>query len=81
MDRLEAINIIESMYPPDSDNKKTAKIGKHLLEQAKLECFPWRNEADNILIRFAELSREYLFESFSKNQLEPELFEILYQKI
>ena len=57
MDREEAINHIESLYPPDDDYSRTAEIGNELLEQARSEVTQdWRKESDAVLIRFAELS-------------------------
>lgn len=53
--KLEAIYIISILYPADSASPETAEIGKQLLEQAKRETSTWRNEPENVLIRYAEL--------------------------
>jgi hypothetical protein len=58
MTRNEAIRAIDSLYPADAVHPVTAKIGRELLEQAKREVNGWRNEPDDVLIRYAELCIE-----------------------
>lgn len=59
MTRNEAINTINSLYPADSEYIKTAEIGQMLLLQAKNEINGWKNESDEVLIRYAELCISY----------------------
>jgi len=53
--RTKAIETIELLYPADSQFPDTARIGRKLLEQAKQEVETWRNESDDVLLRYAEL--------------------------
>lgn len=55
MDRQQAIDTIEGLYPTDSQYSETTTIGKRLLQQAKGELNNWRNEPTEVLIRYAEL--------------------------
>lgn len=55
--RQQAINTIEYLYPADSQFPSTAKDGRKLLEQARGKT-NWRNEPDEVLIRYAELCQE-----------------------
>jgi hypothetical protein len=55
MTRQEAISHIESLYPPDSEFYRTAQIGQELLERAKNDVSAWKQEPDDVLIRFAKL--------------------------
>jgi len=55
MDRERAIQIINTLYPPDSKFPECAEIGNRLLAQAKYDCASWRNEPIDVLVRFAEL--------------------------
>lgn len=59
MDRQEAIQHIEALYPADSGYEDTAEIGQRLLRQAKRESnIGWQDEPDAVLIRYAELCIE-----------------------
>jgi hypothetical protein len=58
MDKKEAINIIEALYPADSQYKDSRETGKALLQQAKEELNNWRNEPPEVLIRYAELCQQ-----------------------
>lgn len=61
MTRDEAIEIIEALYPTDSDEPETNKVGEDLLEEARrLVGSPrtWRDETTAVLIKYAELCRE-----------------------
>jgi hypothetical protein len=58
MTRQEAISYIESLFPPDSSYDSTAKKGRELLERAKRDISSWKNESDEVLIRFAQLCME-----------------------
>lgn len=58
MDRKEAIEIIEGLYPVDSQFLKTNFVGERLLAQAKRECEDWRNLPDAILFRYADLCQQ-----------------------
>ncbi|RLC84515.1 MAG: hypothetical protein DRJ03_14045 [Chloroflexi bacterium] len=59
MDIDEAIRHIEALYPADAD-EKTGEIGRALLEQAQMESnHSWRDEADPVLIRYAQLCLLY----------------------
>lgn len=58
MDRKRAIEVIECLYPADSDNPHSAKTGKGLLLQAKDEVNNWRNEPTPVLIRYSQLCIE-----------------------
>lgn len=58
MDRKEAISIIESLYPADSQYPDSREIGKRLLEQAESEINGWRNKSTEVLIRYAELCQQ-----------------------
>ena len=53
--REYAIEVIESLFPADSQFIDTAEIGRKLLEQAKSEVSGWRTEPTEVLIRYAEL--------------------------
>lgn len=57
MNREEAIQAIEALYP--ADDERTAEIGKQLLAQAQYEVgllpLNWRSEPTRVLIRYAEL--------------------------
>ena len=53
MNREEAINIIEGLYPADSEYPDSREIGITLLEQAKRETNNWRNCSDEIILRYA----------------------------
>lgn len=55
MNREQAIQTIEGLFPTDSEYETTNEIGKRLLQQAKDELNNWRNEPTNILLRYAEL--------------------------
>jgi hypothetical protein len=55
MDRNEAINTIEALYPADSDYPDSRETGKMLLEQAESEVNGWRTKPTEVLIRYAEL--------------------------
>lgn len=58
MDRSQAINIIESLYPPDSEYPETARIGQELLEEAKRRVSAWKQEPDDVLFMFASLCEQ-----------------------
>ena len=58
MDRQQAINIIEGLYPVDSQYSETNTIGERLLSQAKRECENWRTLPDAILFRYADLCQQ-----------------------
>ena len=55
MEREQAIQMIEGLFPADSQYIKTSEIGERLLAQAKMEVVGWRNEPTDVLIRYAEL--------------------------
>ena len=55
MDREEAIQQIEGLFPTDSQYEKTNEVGERLLAQAKREVAGWRTEPTEVLIRYAEL--------------------------
>jgi len=55
MNRDEAIRIIETLYPVDSEYEDTAKIGQELLAQAKRDVSAWKQESDEVLRRYAYL--------------------------
>lgn len=55
MTREQAIKHIESLFPPDAPYEGTAQKGQELLEQAKRDVAAWRQESDEVLIRFAQL--------------------------
>lgn len=55
MTRDEAVSHIESLFPPDAEFPDTAKKGQELLEQAKRDVSAWKQESDEVLIRFARL--------------------------
>ena len=55
MDREQAIQQIEGLFPTDSQYEETNKIGERLLAQAKREVVGWRTEPTEVLIRYAEL--------------------------
>ncbi len=58
MTREEAIAIIESLYPIDSQYQETNAVGERLLAQAKRECEDWRNLPDATLLRYADLCQQ-----------------------
>ena len=53
MNRHQAIQIIEGLFPPDY-----GEIGRELLAQAKQEAEDWRTLPDVVLFRYAELCEE-----------------------
>ncbi len=55
MDREQAIQRIEGLFPTDSQYEDTNKIGDRLLAQAKREVEGWRSESTLVLVRYAEL--------------------------
>jgi len=55
MEREEAIDVIETLFPADSDNPLTKQTGERLLKQAKKEVQGWRTEPTNVLVRYASL--------------------------
>ena len=55
MNREQAIQQIESLFPNDSQYPETNRIGERLLVQAKREVISWRTEPTEVLIRYAEL--------------------------
>ncbi len=52
MNRKQAIETIEAMYPPESE------IGEKLLQQAKNDCNSWKNLPDDVLSRYADLCQQ-----------------------
>lgn len=56
--REQAIQIIEDLFPPDSQYPDTNAIGNRLLEQAKSEVNNWRTLPDDIIFRYAQLCEE-----------------------
>lgn len=57
--RRKSWSVIESSFPPDSENSTTAVIGKSLLERARWEVgVSWRTEQPEVLVRFAELCQQ-----------------------
>ncbi|MES2206713.1 MAG: hypothetical protein V4525_07955 [Pseudomonadota bacterium] len=56
MSKEKAIQIIENLFPTDSTWQDTSYIGEHLLQKARNEVIGnWRNESEEVLIRYAEL--------------------------
>ena len=55
MDREQAIQQIEGLFPTDSQYEETNKVGERLLSQAKREVNGWRTEPTEVLIRYAQL--------------------------
>ena len=55
MNRQEAIETIDALFPVDAPYEDTAAKGRELLEQAKVNTASWRNEPDNILFEYARL--------------------------
>ena len=55
MDREQAIQQIEGLFPTDSQYEDTNKVGERLLAQAKKEVEGWRSESTPVLVRYAEL--------------------------
>jgi len=55
MDREQAMQQIEGLFPTNSQYEETTKIGERLLAQAKREVEGWRSESTPVLIRYAEL--------------------------
>jgi len=58
MDKGKAIQIIESLFPADSQYPKTRKTGLRLLEQAKQNVENWRDLPEKILFEYARLCEE-----------------------
>ena len=58
MNRKEAISIIESLFPADSEYPETRIKGISYLEQAKRETENWRNLPDQTIFRYAELCEQ-----------------------
>jgi hypothetical protein len=67
----KSIQIIESLYPADSDSDEIAKIGLTLLNQAKRIQGNWRHEPESVLIDYAmfcnELHKELLEKQIEKD--------------
>ena len=57
MNREEAIEIIEDLYPPDSKYASIAYIGQ--LTRANAESYMWRELPDEVLLRMAEIEKIY----------------------
>jgi len=55
MEREEAIDKIEMLFPADSEYQDTAEVGQRLLDQAKREVSGWRTEPIEVLVRYAQL--------------------------
>ncbi len=55
MNREQAIQQIEGLFPTDSQYEETNKMGERLLAQAKREVEGWRIESTPVLVRYAEL--------------------------
>ena len=55
MNRQEAIETIDALFPVDAPYEKTAAKGKELLEQARINMASWRNEPDVVLFEYARL--------------------------
>jgi len=55
MEREEAIDKIEMLFPADSEYQDTAEVGQRLLDQAKREVSGWRTEPTEVLVRYAQL--------------------------
>ena len=58
MTRDEAIEIIELLFPADSEYPDTAVLGQKLLKQARREVTGWKTEPTEVLIRYAQLCIE-----------------------
>lgn len=58
MTRDECINIIQPLFPADSQYLSTADIGRRLLDQARRDCNNWRHEPLDVLERYAQLCIE-----------------------
>lgn len=56
--RQDAIATISWLYPPDSQFEETAKVGRELLNEARLDPSKWRDEDTEVLVRFSQLCRE-----------------------
>jgi len=56
--REEAIQIINGLYPTDSEYERTNAIGVELLEQAKRNVENWRDLPDNILFEYCQLCEQ-----------------------
>ena len=55
MDIAKAIQIIESLYPPDSQYDDTAEIGCNFMVIAILNAGSWRELPEPVLQKMAEL--------------------------
>ena len=53
MNREQAIQMIEGLFPADSPYNP--EFGQKLLDQAKREVSGWRTEPTEVLLRYAEL--------------------------
>ena len=53
MNREQAIQIIEGLFPADSPYNP--EFGQKLLDQAKREIYGWRTESTEVLVRYAQL--------------------------
>ena len=58
MNREQAIQEIENLFPADSEYLDTREKGIELLEQAKRNTSDWRNLPDATLFEYARLCRE-----------------------
>lgn len=56
--RAKLIQIIDSLFPADSEYVGPRDIGKRLLQQAKDDVNNWRNESIEVLARYAELCEQ-----------------------
>ena len=56
MDREQAIQTIEGLFPADSPYN--TEFGQKLLDQAKREVTGWRTESTEVLIRYAQLCQD-----------------------
>lgn len=68
--RDEAVKTINALYPTDSEYPRTNKVGKNLLAEAQrlvAKVRTWRDEPTEVLIKYAELCREYENTQYEKH--------------
>lgn len=66
MNRNEAIEIINFLYPADSTFQEANAIGKELLKEAREFVNKWQSESTEILVKYAELCQEYENKEYEK---------------
>jgi hypothetical protein len=58
-EREQLIELIDALFPADSQDPETARIGRALLLEAQDQVQDWRDEPTEVLREYARLCEEY----------------------